>query len=530
MTTQMTNPVPAVQIRPDVTILSVLRHLNYKAWFALAEFIDNAIQSYIANSGELRAGSANYRLRIAINVESIPGGRIIITDNAAGIALADFPRAFKPAQMPSDRTGLSEFGMGMKSAACWFARNWMVRTKALGELVERTVVFDIDHIVAHNIETLATEERPCDAHEHYTVVVLEQLHHPPHGRTIGKIKDHLASIYREFLRSGDVEIVFNGTQLVFEEPAILVAPPYRDLGVPTVETAPTVWRKDIDLDFGEGQRVRGFAALRAVGSTSLAGFALLRRGRLIQGSFDETYRPFQIFRRTNSYTYQRLFGELHVEGFEVSHTKDGFRWEQYEDEFLDCLKDALEDAPIDLLSQAENYRALPTRRLLDEKAERATTTVAQFIESQIAPILVDAREHPASAPDTPAKLTTSAVMMSERIVTFEDGTYAWHIVLRTTIDPAVEDWVRIAQHEMGGLLPDALTERSLTVELALAHPFSSAYLGPNAENIELLLRVATAAAVTATLLRDMHDLPSGVALYHFNKLLRGQPTIREAKE
>jgi hypothetical protein len=35
----------SVNIRPGVNVLSVLPHLNYKAWYALAEFVDNAIQS-----------------------------------------------------------------------------------------------------------------------------------------------------------------------------------------------------------------------------------------------------------------------------------------------------------------------------------------------------------------------------------------------------------------------------------------------------------------------------------------------------
>jgi len=87
----------------------------------------------------------NHKLRVSIEIDSEDGGRITIRDNAAGIAEADFLRAFRPAQLPPNRTGLSEFGMGMKSAACWFAPKWSVRTSALGELVERTVVFDIDH-------------------------------------------------------------------------------------------------------------------------------------------------------------------------------------------------------------------------------------------------------------------------------------------------------------------------------------------------------------------------------------------------
>ena len=47
--------MPAIEIRPEVTMLSVLRHLNYKAWFAMAEFIDNALQSSISNGDQLKA-------------------------------------------------------------------------------------------------------------------------------------------------------------------------------------------------------------------------------------------------------------------------------------------------------------------------------------------------------------------------------------------------------------------------------------------------------------------------------------------
>ena len=34
---------------------------------------------------------------------------------------------------------VSEFGMGMKTAACWFTNTWNVRSKALGEPVERLI-------------------------------------------------------------------------------------------------------------------------------------------------------------------------------------------------------------------------------------------------------------------------------------------------------------------------------------------------------------------------------------------------------
>jgi Histidine kinase-, DNA gyrase B-, and HSP90-like ATPase len=95
-----------------------------------------------------------FKLQVSIDIDANKPARISIRDNAAGIAQSEFPRAFRPAAVPPDLTGLSEFGMGMKSAACWFASRWHVRTKALGESVARIVRFDVAKIVNDQIEEL----------------------------------------------------------------------------------------------------------------------------------------------------------------------------------------------------------------------------------------------------------------------------------------------------------------------------------------------------------------------------------------
>ena len=46
-TQRVVNTVNTVNIRPGVSVLSVLRHLNYRPWFAIAEFVDNSIQSFL---------------------------------------------------------------------------------------------------------------------------------------------------------------------------------------------------------------------------------------------------------------------------------------------------------------------------------------------------------------------------------------------------------------------------------------------------------------------------------------------------
>lgn len=511
----MTGPITKVNIRPEVNILSVLRHLNYRPWFALAEFVDNAIQSYVTNRERLReVDGADVPLRVTVNIDPEGPGRITITDTAAGIALSDFPRAFRPAQIPPNREGLSEFGMGMKSAACWFARKWSVRTKALGEDFERVVNFDINEIVEDRIEELSIIEVPSQSNRHYTVLELTDLCHVPKNRTISKIKEHLASIYRTYLREKTLTLVFGRDELQYDETAILKAAPYRE---PAAE--PIEWRKTIEMDLGGAHKVIGFAALREVGSTTHAGFALFRRGRLIQGSADESYRPEPIFGKSNSYTFQRLFGELHLSGFDVSHTKDGFRWEEHEELFLELLKDELKAAPLNLLDQAEGYRAKQHKRSrdLDNVAENAANKVADVVERELAPVLEEETQHPANPPGVPTEIPSPSVSGFERTVEVRVSTTLWVLTIKASTDPTISDWLRVSDATKP--TSDGLRRRSVQVDVSLVHPFVERFAGAGNENMEVFVRFASAAALAAALSSEAGGKPQ-FFLHHLNKLLR----------
>ena len=71
---------------------------------------------------------------------------IYIGDNAAGIGVNNYWRAFEPANIPTDNTGLNEYGMGMKTAGIWLSDYWDVTTTALGETAVRKMVFDANKI------------------------------------------------------------------------------------------------------------------------------------------------------------------------------------------------------------------------------------------------------------------------------------------------------------------------------------------------------------------------------------------------
>ncbi len=505
------DPVTSVSIRPGVSILSVLRHLNYRPWYAVAEFVDNSLQSFVDYRGGLeRVEGPDFRLRVSIELSAADNGRLVVRDNAAGIHEADYARAFRPAEIPPNRRGMAEFGMGMKSAACWFANRWTVRTCALGEAVARTVHFDIEKIVHDRLEELTVKPEAAAADSHYTEVTLEELHRVPQAKTVAKIKQHLRSIYRVFLRQGLLELIFDGEPLKYQEVGTLRAAHFRN---PAGE--PLEWRKDIDFDFGLGLRATGFAALRETASTSEAGFALFRRGRLIVGSADEGYRPEAIFGKSNSYRYQRLFGELDLEGFEVTHTKDGFRWDEHEDVFLDLLREELDKPPLPLLQQAEEYRVRPKPTDLRPGAELATRRTAEVIEREVPPVLGGQLSAPPDAKVPPAELPVATPVAAKREIAVEVRNERWVITIELSTDPGVGDWLVLGDDEAGR---DGV--RRLGLRVALAHPFMERFGGTDPNRIEPLLRVAAGLALAETAARASGVRSAGTVRRNLNEYLR----------
>jgi hypothetical protein len=113
-----TRETAAVNIRPGVGILGLFPAMNYKAWYALGELVDNAIDSYLMHKDRLRSSDGDgYQLRVVVDVDGSNDSMIRVWDNAAGIDSENYERAFVTADPPIESAGLSEFGIGMKSAS-----------------------------------------------------------------------------------------------------------------------------------------------------------------------------------------------------------------------------------------------------------------------------------------------------------------------------------------------------------------------------------------------------------------------------
>lgn len=331
-----------LNIRPTSGVYATYKRLSYQPWTAIAEFVDNSTQSFFDHKNELMSQKYAKGLRITIDYieDKDMGDSIEIYDDAYGMEWSDFQRAVVLDRPPQKTTGRNEFGMGLKTAACWFGSVWSVESTQLGSRNKYYTEINIDDLGKYKTEEIDVREDLVSAKEHYTKIVIKKLNKRIVGpRTVGKVKELLSSIYREDIRSGLVKIFYNGTLLQFKEAPVFVE---------NINGQNKAWKKEIEFTVnheGKDLHVSGFIAIRIPGSVKDAGFTLIRRGRVIVGGSEKNYRPVELFGDANSYAWQRLYGELHMDNWPVTQAKDNFDWHNsgLEEAFIEALQNFTQD-------------------------------------------------------------------------------------------------------------------------------------------------------------------------------------------
>ena len=304
--------------------ISSYRRLAYTPWHAIAEFIDNSTQSYLNHRSALDAQytADGTTLDVGI-VYDRDGDRFSIADNAMGMDLADLQRALRVGVPPANPNGRSKYGLGMKTAACWIGDRWTVRTKKLGEPTEYTITIDVQQIEAGNPD-LQLREKSVALDKHYTILEITSLNKPWQTRTLGKIRKHLESMYRKDFDTLGLVLRWQSQQLGwagFE-------------GQLLKDRQGNAYQKEFTFEV-DGQTVRGWGGILEKGARSNAGFSILQNNRVIRG-WPDAWRPYAIYGDArNDLINQRLVGEIHLDGFDVSHTKDDILWGADQEELVE---------------------------------------------------------------------------------------------------------------------------------------------------------------------------------------------------
>jgi hypothetical protein len=304
-------------VRLGLAAIRSFKRLSYTPWHALAEFIDNSTQSYFNHRQTLDQvyATTGDRLTVAIDYRSEPEPELSITDNAMGMSLDELSRALVIGEPPANTSGRSRYGLGLKTAASWFGDLWRVDTKRLGEVQGYGVTIDVD-AVASGIGAVDVSAPPLSPNVHYTRITVSHLNRTLHSKTRSTIREYLRSMYRADLRSGALKLVWMGEELAWQDESEYAR-----------DTSGKLLRDDFSVVV-DGKNVQGWAGVLARGSRARAGFSIFHAGRVVKG-WPDSWRPQEIYGQvqgSNNLVNQRLVGEVYLDDFEVSHTKDNVLW------------------------------------------------------------------------------------------------------------------------------------------------------------------------------------------------------------
>jgi hypothetical protein len=375
-----------ISVAPTVQVLGLLQNMNYTPWYAIGEFVDNSITSFVNQIRDSPTDERFQRLKVEIKWDDALN-RMVITDNAAGIPDTDdgWKRALELGATNPDPSVLGVYGYGMKAAAFWWAPKIEISSKVAGEQVSRSVSMDIEEIQNKNLEFIPLREVPDpDVEGHGTTVVLHGLNTGrsyPRAMTLGKVRSYLASMYRSYLRgdegfchpqSGErfLTISVQNFELVAPNPELL-REPFWPRPTPPPESGDSIyWRKEISFEIPNQQSgesgakpflVKGWAGvLKTMSSDS--GLFLMYHGKGLVGvgqgtgqAAQDTYKPPSIFGPVTGWRNRRLVAELDVSEFNKLNTSDGIKFSDFERETFEVeLEKELHRTLV--YEMANNYR------------------------------------------------------------------------------------------------------------------------------------------------------------------------------
>lgn len=327
-------------------VIEGYKRLNYTYWHALAELVDNSTYWYELNRDLiLKYDSEATQCEVRITYDASTS-ILRVADNSIGMDLETLTAAMVIGKK-SNRPGRSVYGMGLKTACIWMGDKFTIKTKMAGQTSGYEVTVDYNEIMKGNFQLGFKELKNLKKEEHFTVVEIAQLGEAIQRKRVSKIKEYLMSIYREDFREGKLNLTFNEEKLEWSDSANYIF---------LKDQSGADYKRDFKFDIN-GKEVKGWVGIMSLGGVRRGGLTILQNKRVIRGAPD-AWKPEGLFGETGeglttSLASQRLVGEIHMDGFGVTHTKDNIAWSKNE-EIL--LTEALEKEFDDFRKVAAQFR------------------------------------------------------------------------------------------------------------------------------------------------------------------------------
>jgi len=397
--------------------ITAYSRLSYTMWHALAEFIDNSTQSRL-NYGSLvdEALRAEGTPLVVDIVHNRVTRELTIRDNSIGMTKEDLKDALQIAKPTKDSMGRSKYGMGMKTAACWIGKRWKVITTELTSTEEWTADVNVKAIAD---ETARVPLTMCtvDANEHYTILVISEMHRQIQTRTEETIRAYLGSMYRNDIQKGRLKLTFNGTEVTLPEKYEF-----------DTDEGGRPRRQEFSTTIGD-KPIKGWFGVLQKGGRKYGGFSLFQNDRQIQG-FPNAWKPNIIFggvdvEGANNLVAQRLTGVIELDGFDVSHTKDAILFQGNEEEELEKYLEQITRDYRNYAQRRRGTRGTPwTKEKLQElangfKQEFASPELKDALDTAVLPPLetiTDNNRRQVASLTTEDKLATLEVSPALKVI------------------------------------------------------------------------------------------------------------------
>ena len=318
-----------VDITPDRSLLPKLGFAGYSAPQAIAELVDNAIDS------RREGKKLHIHIRITPNLYEV-------TDDALGMDYRTISKALVLA-WSRKKGSLGEFGLGLKTACLSLGTAFEVHSSTGGGREYRVAYDPVKWMKSGRAWRIPLQEVRAKRGKPGTKVLIRHLkvYYP---RLPSVIRQDLQRRFAPFVRSRDVDVVVNGRACHVEEIQLLPRS-----------------RKEFSIRTRGGERIRGWYGLLAEGSTKgYYGFHTYRRNRMIT-TFDKIAIG-------EDPTLSRIIGEIHMDHLLVTHNKREFiRENRAYREAVTLLK--------------REFRTLLRSALRQSRLDTVTTTVQREVRS-----------------------------------------------------------------------------------------------------------------------------------------------------
>ncbi len=279
-------------------------------------------------------------------------------------------------------------------------------------------------------------------------------------------------------------------------------------------------------------------------TNEINGLSLFRRGRVIEGSHDEKYRPEIICGQVGSPRYKRIFGELELEGFAVSFNKGSFQEPAQLAMLMDTIRREISSKEFDLYSQAENYIKPKTTEDNTKIAEKIvkklkqaakTSNINEKIEISLQEIeknVIELQEIEKKQAETPlvvSKETPTEVIAESATIVVEDEEISLKSISEENVKIGNETYTIKLElitdadiPEMYSLIVESQTleKKVISSKINLAHPFFMRFDMKNEKNYQPIILIVRSLVLAEIYAIAQGTKQGGYIRLNFNSFLR----------